>query len=190
MRADRPVRERLLDAADALLFIDGAFATPVDAILKKAGASPPSLYSHFGNKEGLITAALRRRLAIWVAVWDDEIAKARDADERVLALWAALRAYQAERMTERWCAFSGTAAAISAPGEQLKAVLDEETYLLRTRLLTASRPVAGEQAEALASSLMVVYTGTMALMLREPYERAIDGGEAAVRSLLAAHRAT
>lgn len=184
-----PVRERLLDAADSLLFIQGAFATPVDAILKSAGASPPSLYSHFGNKEGLIAAALRRRLAIWTQVWDEQIAAATTDDDRLLALWEALRIYQAERMTERWCAFSGTAAAIVAPGEDLQAVLDAETQLLRDRLNAYATPIAQERASALASALMVAYTGTMALMLREPYEEAIDEGEASARSLIDAFRA-
>ena len=72
----KPVRERLLDSADALLFIHGVISTPVDRILKDAQASPPSLYSHFGSKEGLIAAALRRRLHIWTGVWDAEIAAA------------------------------------------------------------------------------------------------------------------
>ena len=127
MKPSKPVRERLLDSADALLFIHGVISTPVDRILKDAQASPPSLYSHFGSKEGLIAAALRRRLHIWTGVWDAEIAAADTARGRVLALWDALTTYQGEHMTERWCAFSGTAAGIEHPSAQLQEVLDEET---------------------------------------------------------------
>ena len=98
------MRERLLDAADSLLFIQGAFATPVDTILKRAGASPPSLYAHFGNKEGLIAAALRRRLNIWTQVWDDAIAAA-------------------ERLRiDYWSASRDEVTAIDAAVEQLKLV--------------------------------------------------------------------
>lgn len=186
MKTDRSVRERLLDAADATLFIDGAFATPVDAILKKAHASPPSLYSHFGNKEGLIAAALRRRLEIWTAVWDEQISCANDDAGRILALWDALVTYQSERMTERWCAFSGTAAALTSPNADVRSVLDAETALLRERLERYSKPVAGERAPALASALMVAYTGTMALMLREPWRQAIAEGRASAEALIAA----
>ena len=93
-QATKPVRERLLDSADALLFIHGVISTPVDRILKDAQASPPSLYSHFGSKEGLIAAALRRRLHIWTGVWDAEIAAADCPKDRALALWDALTTYQ------------------------------------------------------------------------------------------------
>lgn len=186
--ATKPVRERLLDSADALLFAHGVISTPVDRILKDAQASPPSLYSHFGNKEGLIAAALRRRLHIWTGVWDTEIAAADCPKERALALWDALTTYQGEHMTERWCAFSGTAAATEHPSAQLQAVLDEETQLLRTRLLAVAREITGEdsRAEALASALMVAYTGTMALMLREDYPTAIAEGRASAQALIEA----
>ena len=220
--ATKPVRERLLDSADALLFIHGVISTPVDRILKDAQASPPSLYSHFGSKEGLIAAALRRRLHIWTGVWDAEIAAADCPKDRALALWDALTTYQGEHMTERWCAFSGTAAAIEHPSAQLQAVLDEETQLLRTRLLAVAHEITGEaagsegagevsgassaqaddapgngseevsgasagsgsRAEALASALMVAYTGTMSLMLREDYPTAIAEGRASAEALI------
>lgn len=225
--ATKPVRERLLDSADALLFVHGVISTPVDRILKDAQASPPSLYSHFGSKEGLIAAALHRRLHIWTGVWDAEIAAADCPKDRALALWDALSTYQGEHMTERWCAFSGTASAIEHPGPQLQEVLDEETQLLRTRLLAAAREITGEvaesegaaeasgassalaggapvsgagevsgasagvgaagsgsRAEALASALMVAYTGTMSLMLREDYPTAIAEGRASAEALI------
>ncbi len=228
----KPVRERLLDSADALLFIHGVISTPVDRILKDAQASPPSLYSHFGSKEGLIAAALRRRLHIWTDVWDAEIAAADCPKDRALALWDALTTYQGEHMTERWCAFSGTAAAIEHPSAQLQAVLDEETQLLRTRLLAVAREITGEaagsegagevsgtssaqaddtpgsgseevsgasagvgaagsdsRAESLASALMVAYTGTMSLMLREDYPTAIAEGRASAEALIDAFAA-
>ena len=78
----RPARERLLNAADELMFVDGVVLTPVDDILRRAGAAPATLYSNFGNKDGLIAAALERRLEDWTDAWDAAIA---DAD------WSALR---------------------------------------------------------------------------------------------------
>ncbi|GGB43062.1 hypothetical protein GCM10011492_37500 [Flexivirga endophytica] len=178
------MRDRLLDAADEVLFMDGSVSTPVDVILRRAGASPPSLYSHFGNKEGLITAALQRRLRVWTAVWDDEISRATTDAGRLLALWPALRVYQRDHLTERWCAFSGAAAAIPQPSAQLTTVLTEETQLLRDRLLEHSRLLAGRRAKSLASALFIAYTGTMATMLREQYQVAIDEGEASAKALV------
>src|SRR2546423_14053671 len=62
-RADRrPVRERLLDAADALFYRDGISRTGVDAVLAEAQVSTATLYAQFGGKDGLIAAYLNRRL--------------------------------------------------------------------------------------------------------------------------------
>ena len=72
----RPARERLLTAADELMFVEGVVLTPVDVILRRAGASPATLYANFGNKDGLIAAALERRLAEWTEVWDAALAAA------------------------------------------------------------------------------------------------------------------
>lgn len=184
MKTPQPVRERLLDAADALMFVQGAFATPVDVILKAAGASPPSLYHHFGNKEGLITAALQRRLEIWSDVWAAEIDKADTDVDRLLALWAALDTYQSKFMTERWCAFTATNAAVLDPTPALRKVLEDETDLLRTRLLEHSKPIAGDDAQALADGLLIAYTGTMALMLRVPWQAAISQGRRTATALV------
>lgn len=182
----QPVRERLLDAADALLFVDGVIATPVDVILKRAEASPPSLYKHFGNKDGLITAALERRLEIWKGVWDDAMAEASTPVERVLSVWPALHRYQGHFLEERWCAFSGTTAATPDPSPQLARVLSAETTLLRERTaqLVAELGLDEQTSDRLTRQLVIAYAGTMAMMLREPYASAIEDGEATARALV------
>lgn len=174
------VRERLLDAADLLFFVEGALATPIDVILKAAEASPPSLYKHFGSKDGLVTAALRRRLDVWSAVWQDAVDSAPDARARVLSVYPAMRRYQREHLPEKWCAFSGTRAAMPVRSAALQAVLDEETDLLRTRhrQLVDDLGLPEAVAARLARQLVVVYNGLLAQMLRDPYDEAIDESEA------------
>jgi AcrR family transcriptional regulator len=51
------VRDRLLDAAEALIYSGGIHATGVDAIVKRSGAARKSFYSHFESKEALVVAA-------------------------------------------------------------------------------------------------------------------------------------
>ena len=126
----RPARERLLTAADELMFVEGVVLTPVDVILRRAGASPATLYANFGNKDGLIAAALERRLAEWTVVWDAAIAAAQTPTDRLLAIFPALRTYQRERLDERWCAFSGTAAATGKPAAAVAEMLTAEDTLL------------------------------------------------------------
>ena len=184
MTEKKSVRERLLDAADELMFVAGAVGTPVDALLKRAGASPTSLYSQFGNKDGLIAAALERRLAEWTASWEAALQQAETDEERALSVFEALRIYQRDRLTERWCAFSGTAASMMDPSPAVADILLRETELLRERLLEHARPIAGDAAETLARGLMITYNGTLTMMLRQPWEDAINEGESVARQLV------
>ena len=85
-------------------------------------------------------------------------------------------------------AISGTTAAIKDKSEELKAVLEAETRLLRTRtaMLVDELGLAPRASARLTNELVIAYLGTMAMMLREPYLHAIDDGEATARSLLQA----
>ncbi len=174
----RPARERLLAAADELMFVDGVVLTPVDVILRRAGASPATLYSNFGNKDGLIASALERRLADWTEAWDEAIAAAESPTDRLLAIFPALRSYQRYRLNERWCAFSGTAAATGRPSPEVQRLLDAEDLLLHSRIEAfAADVVPGERAVRLADEVVVAYLGAITGMLRGDQERAISAGE-------------
>jgi AcrR family transcriptional regulator len=56
------VRERIIDCATLLLGREGYGAMSVSAICKMAEVSAPTLYWHFGNKEGLLAELLKRSL--------------------------------------------------------------------------------------------------------------------------------
>ncbi|TDZ93097.1 putative transcriptional regulator [Mycobacteroides salmoniphilum] len=54
-------RERLLEAAAQLTYLNGIDVTGVDAIAKEAGVTKRTLYQHFRSKEELVAAALQAR---------------------------------------------------------------------------------------------------------------------------------
>jgi AcrR family transcriptional regulator len=56
------IRERIIDCATDLLGREGYGAMSVSAICKLAEVSAPTIYWHFGNKEGLLAAVLKRSL--------------------------------------------------------------------------------------------------------------------------------
>ena len=181
----RPARERLLEAADELMFVDGVVLTPVDVLLKRAGAAPASLYSNFGNKDGLIAAALERRLREWTEAWDEAIEGAATPTDRLLAIFPALRDYQRYRLNERWCAFSGTAAATHRPSPEVVEMLEAEDALLHDRVEAfAAEVVGGEASVRLADEVVVAYLGAITGMLRGDQERAIAAGERTARHLV------
>lgn len=99
----RSTPERVLDVAAALLREAGPDALTTRRICEGAGITAPTLYHHFGDKDGLLQALAEREmkaffarkwamppsgdpLADLVQGWDDWIAFARSAPELVAAL--------------------------------------------------------------------------------------------------------
>jgi AcrR family transcriptional regulator len=158
---------KLLDAADELLFDRGVVATPVDAILERAGVSPATLYRAYGSKEGLVAATLDRRQRDWLAAWDEAVARAPDDTARLLAVFDALDSFRGSPHGARWCAFLGTAAEYADPAPVLAAAIQRDTDDLRTRLTALAEPVAGRRGAAeLAEALLLVVSGDLAMRLR------------------------
>lgn len=59
----RPVRERILDAANALFYADGIRAVSADRVIAAAGVSKVTFYRHFPTKDDLVVAYLGVRAA-------------------------------------------------------------------------------------------------------------------------------
>jgi AcrR family transcriptional regulator len=59
--AKRPMKERILETADRLFYLQGIRAVGVDTIAAEIGISKRTLYNHFPSKDALISAYLARR---------------------------------------------------------------------------------------------------------------------------------
>lgn len=166
--AQRPsAPDRLLRAADRVLFSSGVQATSVDELLRQAGVSAATLYTHFGSKERLVAEALLARLREWHLVWDQHVVAASDDTARLLSVFDALTTYRASTDTPaRWCAFLATATEFPQAEGEIGEVLAADTELLTSRLFHLARPLAGSQAQTLADEVLVAYTGTLAAFLR------------------------
>lgn len=160
--------QRVLDAAEELFFTRGIAATPIDAVLERAGVSSATLYRGYPSKEALVAAALDRRHDEWTAAWDRAVERATDDRARVLAVFDALDAFRSTPSGSRWCAFLGTAAEYVDAPQELRTVLDRETDTLRRRLAETARPLVGDGAPALAAQLLLVVSGSLAMRLRDP----------------------
>ena len=79
-------RERLLVAGQQLFYSRGA-SVGVDALLKEANVARRSLYEHFGGKDGLIEAVLRRAAEEDLAWYEDALAGATEPRARLLGLF-------------------------------------------------------------------------------------------------------
>jgi AcrR family transcriptional regulator len=178
--------QKLLDAAEELFFVRGIAATPIDAVLERAGVSSATLYRGFPSKESLVAAALRRRHDDWIVTWDRAVAAAPDDRGRLLAVFSALDDYRATPTGSRWCAFLGTAAEYVDAPEDVRAVLDLETDTLRRRLTDLAVPLVGVDAERIADQLLVLVSGSLAMRLRDGSRDATTAREIAA-ALLDAH---
>lgn len=174
--ADRPAaRERLLDAADELFYTGGIAATGVDAVLRRAQASPPTLYAHFGNKEGLVAAYLERRHQRWRQTWDDALAHTTDPHDRLLSVFKALALFRQRTGSTGGCAFLAAAAelpdtAASGSAHAASRWIDADTTLLRQRLGELAAAADVQDPDDLAAELIVIYDGTLAGYARHSHD--------------------
>jgi AcrR family transcriptional regulator len=114
------VRDRLLDAAERLIYRDGINGTGVDTILAEASVARMSLYNQFGNKDGLVLAALERRDRRWMAWYEGRVtALAPAGQRRVLALFDALGEWF-RQPDFHGCAFINAAGEMADPAHAVR----------------------------------------------------------------------
>ena len=160
--------EKLLDAADELFFSKGIAATPIDAVLERAGVSAATLYRGYASKEALVAAALDRRQREWLRIWDDAIAARNTAAGRLLAIFDALEIFREQPMGSRWCAFLGSAAEYADPPAELARAIRDDTETMRARLVQLATAVDPRRSDELGEQLLLVVTGDLAMRLRSP----------------------
>ncbi len=186
----RPVRERLLDAADALFYRHGLGRTGVDAVLAEAQVSTATLYTQFRGKDGLIAAYLNRRLERWQHVWEQRIAAAATPEDRLLAIFDALEQYRTHDDRKRGCAFLATATEMPHPAPAVDDILTTETELLDRRLRALAAQTETADPDALAAHVRLAYDGALSAFLRpgtsDPIPAARQLAQTAVRAATAA----
>jgi AcrR family transcriptional regulator len=93
-------RDRILDAAEALMAEHGFTATSVSAICRRSGLPPSSLYWHFGSKENLLAAVIERGAMRWIDEIEGAPAPAGPPRQRLHDLLQRLGSTFAKRPTE------------------------------------------------------------------------------------------
>jgi AcrR family transcriptional regulator len=85
-RVPADVRQKqLLDVAEGLFAEGGYSATSIDGIATAAGVTRPVIYQHFGSKEGVYLAVLRRARGQMEELILENMADATDVQSRVRA---------------------------------------------------------------------------------------------------------
>lgn len=119
------VRDKLLDAAEALVYAGGIHATGVDAIVRQSSTARKSFYTYFESKDALVAAALQRRHERWMS-WFVEGTRRRGKTARaqLLGMFEVLREWFASPGFHG-CAFLNAAGEIGSAEDPIRLVARE-----------------------------------------------------------------
>lgn len=177
-------RDRILDAADDLLYTEGLNTVGVDRLIDEAGVAKASLYRIFGSKDRLIDTYLESRHFKTMAVLDE----IRESDDTVVAKINSVFDHLG-RLTEeeafRGCAF--VLGAIETSDHEHPAWKWAERHKAEVRdffgeiLAPLGDP---ELVSALMEKMMILYDGTLITIALRPKSRAVFHARAIALMLL------
>lgn len=150
---------RLLDAAERLFYRRGVQAVGVDAVVGEAGVATKTLYAHFGSKDGLVEAYLRRRDRRWLDWLRGRVDAAEPGPARVLAVFDALHEWFAEP-GYNGCAFINVAGELAA-SPNARAIARDHKLALRALLTDVAAGAGAADPAVLAERLMLLVEGAI-----------------------------
>jgi AcrR family transcriptional regulator len=188
-------RERLLDAAEALIYAGGIHATGVDAIVRQSGTARKSFYTHFGSKDALIAAALERRDERWMNWFiAGTQQRGKTARKRLLGMFDVLREWFASD-DFHGCAFLNAAGEIASSDDPIRIVARKHKERLldfvRTQCdaFVLESAIDARRAARLARQWLVLLDGAIAVALVSGEADAALDAQATARTLLEAETA-
>jgi AcrR family transcriptional regulator len=179
---DPDVSRRLLDAAERLFYERGVQAVGVDEVVAGARVATKTLYAHFGSKEGLIEAYLRRRDQRWLNWLRDAVVAAEPGPGRVLAVFDALGQWFAQP-NYNGCAFINIAGELAA-SPSARAIARDHKVALRALLLDVAADAGVTDHTTLADRLMLLVEGAIITAHVEHDVAAAERGRSAAAALL------
>ncbi|CAB3702512.1 TetR/AcrR family transcriptional regulator [Paraburkholderia rhynchosiae] len=183
-------RDRLLDAAEALIYAGGIHATGVDAIVKQSGTARKSFYTHFESKDALVAAALERRDERWMN-WFIAGTQRRGttARKRLLGMFDVLREWFASQ-DFHGCAFLNAAGEIAFADDPIRVVAREHKEHLLAFVRTQCDEFVAEsngdakRAARLSRQWLVLLDGAIAVALVSGEPDAALDAQAAAQTLI------
>lgn len=177
------VRERIIDCATDLLGREGYGAMSVSAICRLAEVSAPTLYWHFGNKEGLLAAvlksSLRRDADTFKAIEITQLSRT-EAFERYLE---ALRRIIVSEVPNNWVILSSLSEARHAAPEIVDIIAEARRRQIEFNA-EYLRTIWGLRNNQLFVHLWIGYCNYLALLYQDTKDLdLVEQGLASFRSL-------
>lgn len=158
-------RNRILEVASRLFYMQGYNSTGINQIIDEAKIARGSLYNHFPSKRDLLTAYIDAMEISSLAEWDNALDAIKNPKKKILAIYDICIARQV-RSNFAGCPFIKVGAEI--PCEDASAFVSianqkkaEKTYI--ETLLTNAYPDESQivNKEMLASTLFLLMEGAM-----------------------------
>jgi AcrR family transcriptional regulator len=190
-------RERLLEAAEALVYAGGIHATGVDAIVRQSGTARKSFYTHFESKDALVAAALERRDDRWMNWFIEGTRRhGKRPHARLVGMFDVLREWFASEEFHG-CAFLNASGEIAEPDDPIRVVArmhkDRLLGFIRSQCDDYVASIDGDSRHAarLSRQLLILIDGAtgVALVSGDP-DAALDARAAAEKLLEPSHSTT
>lgn len=130
----------------------------MDAVVKAAGLSKPTLYAHFPSKSILLAAALERRHAQRRSELEAWVEQVLDVGARPLAVFGWLADWYAGDGA-RGCGFLNAAAELPDADDPARRVIQQEKHWLNAYLAELCRKARLRDPQLLGSQLLLLVDG-------------------------------
>jgi len=154
--------ERIRAAAVRLFYRQGIRAVGVDEIVRRAGATKPTLYRSYRSKDQLAAAYLRAWDAAFWGYFESAVAtRAGDARAQLLEFLSGV-VRRVRTPGYRGCALTNAAVEYPRPNHPARLVAVANKRRLRQRLLQMARAMGARQPRLLADGLALLIEGAYA----------------------------
>ncbi|MCW9132762.1 TetR/AcrR family transcriptional regulator [Bacillus paramycoides] len=183
--------EKALDAAMQLFWEKGYAATSLSDLTAKMGIQKPSLYSAFGDKEGLFEAALRRYTNLHATSIRIKLQKEQSVKEAIRTFFENMVEEEYKKESNKGCFCINTMVELAPHNEKFEVLTREHQMYLSVifQELIAKGIQSGElqsdvNVKALAQTLVTSLIGLTVLMKSRPERSVVDNSVSILLSLL------
>lgn len=145
--------QQLVDVAEAVFAARGFREASMDEIALRAGVTKPILYDHFGSKEGLMAACIRRSGA---ALFKAIAAAVEEARGPAGVLAAGLTGFFdfIESHGQGWFTLIGESAVVGEAADALEAIRADQATFVAQRLAVEFPQLRSEDLEVFAHAII------------------------------------
>ncbi len=186
MKTSSNAQNRLAVVAAQLFYNEGITACGVDKVVRQAGISKPTLYSHYRSKAELVAAALNFQHQTRRRMIEDYLNQRQEQapEQRLLAVFDWLEGWSSQQGI-RGCAFLNAAAELVGPqDEPARQVIRQHKQWWQSLLAGLARDAGAADPMRLADELLLLMDGVSARVLVTGNARTVASARRVARLLL------